>query len=297
MSSENEEIKKETSTEETIEKKEKELPEEKISSLILSYGISMKFKKELLKQQILLYRNQCASKITALFKGFFSRIQFKKKLFFEVTKNNRINAVKQIKTLPKYIKYRGKILNILKKKKDYYFITSSVNDTKSLKLYPKEGEPIIYTFEKNDILDNKLVYIKKSEVGNTNQKIHFLNDKGNVIIDPKFETDFADNSFYNIINFKKLQKEEKEQKEDNEKLVKQYFIGRAKTVEMRSSASQEFLTFGSLKKKSISKYGNRFQSLSRLNSSESSKSILKGRPTRRVPSQRKISFGKIQFSY
>ena len=66
---------------------------------------------------------------------------------------------------------------------------------------------------------------------------------------------------------------------------------------MRSSASQEFLTFGSLKKKSISKYGNRFQSLSRLNSSESSKSILKGRPTRRVPSQRKISFGKIQFSY
>ena len=145
MSSENEEIKKETSTEETIEKKEKELPEEKISSLILSYGISMKFKKELLKQQILLYRNQCASKITALFKGFFSRIQFKKKLFYEVTKYNRINAVKQIKTLPKYIKYRGKILNILKKKKDYYFITSSVNDIKCLKLYPKEGEPIIYT--------------------------------------------------------------------------------------------------------------------------------------------------------
>ena len=43
----------------------------------------------------------------------------------------------------------------------------------------------------------------------------------------------------------------------------------------------------------ISRYGNRFQSQSKLNSIKSS--ILKGRPTRRIPSQRKIFFGKYNF--
>ena len=38
-----------------------------------------------------------------------------------------------------------------------------------------------------------------------------------------------------------------------------------------------------------------FKVSSKLNSIKSS--ILKGRPTRRIPSHRKISFGKIQFSY
>ncbi len=284
-------------TPEIIEKKSKDLPEDKISSLILSYGVSLKFKRELLKKQILLYRNECASKITALFKGYFGRIQYKKKLFYEVTKENRIYAVHQLKTLPKLVKYRGKVLNLLKKKKEYFFITSSVNDAKTLKLYPKNGDPIEYTFENNDILNTNLVYIKKDDVKDKTQKVHFLNANKNVIIDPKLETDFADNSFYNTINFKKLIKEENEQNEDNKKLVKTFFIGKAKTFQLKSSISQEFLTPGSLKKKSISKYGNRFQSQSKLNRSESSRSILKGRPTRRVPSQRKISFGKIQFSY
>ena len=83
-----------------------------------------------------------------------------------------------------------------------------------------------------------------------------------MIIDPKLETDFADNSFYNTINFKKLIKEENEQNEDNKKLVKTFFIGKAKTFQLKSSISQEFLTPGSLKKNSISRYGNRFQSQS-----------------------------------
>ena len=108
-------------TPEIIEKKSKDLPEDKISSLILSYGVSLKFKRELLKKQILLYRNECASKITALFKGYFGRIQYKKKLFYEVTKENRIYAVHQLKTLPKLVKYRGKVLNLLKKKKRIFF--------------------------------------------------------------------------------------------------------------------------------------------------------------------------------
>ena len=273
------------------------ISEKHILTLILSNLTKLKFRKEFLIKRLIQYRNLCANKIIALFKGYKSRIDFKKKLFYEITKENRKNAIKKIKELPKLIKYRGKVLKLLEKKKDYFFLQTSLNEAKILKMYPLNEKPIEYQFEKNIILDSNIVYIKKTDVKGLLQKIHLINSEGHVVIDPLLQGDFIDNSFYNIINFKKLLKEEKEQIEDNKNLIKQYFVGIKKNTELKSSISHQTLNVNSFYQNSISKFGKSHKSLYRLNKIESTKSILKERPKKRIPSQRKISFGNIQFSY
>ena len=268
-----------------------------ILSLILSNLTKLKFRKEFLIKRLIQYRNECANKIISLFKGYKLRIEFKKKLFYKIIKENRKNAIKKLKELPKLIKFRGKILKLLKKKKDYFFISTSLNEAKILRMYPLNEKPIDYQFEKNTILDLNIVYIKKTEIKGLLQKIHLINNEGHVVIDPLLPSDFIDNSFYNIINFKKLLKEEKEQIEDNKNLIKQYFVGIQKKTQLKGSISHQTLKVNSFYQNSISRYGKSQKSLYRLNKIESTKSILKERPKKRIPSQRKISFGNIQFSY
>ena len=95
----------------------KQISENKILPLILTNLTKLKFRKDFLIKRLINYRNECANKIISLFKGYKSRIEFKKKLFYETTKENRKNAIKKIKELPKLIKYRGKI----KKEKRLFF--------------------------------------------------------------------------------------------------------------------------------------------------------------------------------
>ena len=256
----------------------KQISENKILPLILTNLTKLKFRKDFLIKRLINYRNECANKIISLFKGYKSRIEFKKKLFYETTKENRKNAIKKIKELPKLIKYRGKILELLKKKKDYFFISTSLSEAKILRMYPLNEKPIDYKFEKNNILNLNIVFIKKTEIKGLLQKIHLFNSEGHVVIDPLLQNDFIDDSFYNLLNFKKLLKEEKEQ------IVK-------------GSISHQTLNVNFFNQNTISRFGKSHKSLYRLNKVESTKSILKERPKKRIPSQRKISFGNIQFSY
>jgi hypothetical protein len=275
----------------------KQISENKILPLILTNLTKLKFRKDFLIKRLINYRNECANKIISLFKGYKSRIEFKKKLFYEITKENRKNAIKKIKELPKLIKYRGKILQLLKKKKDYFFISTSLSEAKILRMYPLNEKPIDYKFEKNNILNLNIVFIKKTEIKGLLQKIHLFNSEGHVVIDPLLQNDFIDDSFYNLLNFKKLLKEEKEQIEDNKKLIKQYFVGIKKNTQLKGSISHQTLNVNFFNQNTISRFGKSHKSLYRLNKVESTKSILKERPKKRIPSQRKISFGNIQFSY
>lgn len=162
-----------------------------------------------------------------------------------------------------------------------------------MKVYLGNGKEKIYKFQYCPIQDANVLYLPRSDIIGLIIKVHFLNEKGVVIVDPKFSTDFEDNQFYNVINFRKIMKAEKDEKEENQKLIKLLCMKKAGSDVLKNSTSTDSLA--SLPHKGLSKYNKKFFSMANLNINL--KSILKPRPAKRVSSKRKISFGDVQFSY
>ena len=64
----------------------KQISENKILPLILTNLTKLKFRKDFLIKRLINYRNECANKIISLFKGYKSRIEFKKNYFMKQQK-------------------------------------------------------------------------------------------------------------------------------------------------------------------------------------------------------------------
>lgn len=213
--------------------------------------------------------------------------------------SQRSKAVSTLIKWQKQLSYRQLIKSILNKRKTHYVLTSSIREANELilEIYSDEEDkkPKQYLAEYCPLLKESVVYIPKNHEHNLISRMRFKAD-GKYVIDPKYTTESsAYNEFYNLINFKKMQKEETHEEKENKRVIASVLTSlyREQNEKMMKSVS----SFHSLPKSrnGLGKYATKYKSMAVLNTNF--KPILKTRPVIRVPSKRKISFGKVDYSY
>jgi hypothetical protein len=212
-----------------------------------------------------------------------------------------LNKVNKIIIYYKIFNFRKKIKSLIKKHKENYVIQSSIND-KDLKLvafFPEDEVkeyPVVY----EPILNQNVAYVSRADFQKRLLlKCNFVNKKNESIIDPKYNNEFNDGLFINVINLKKIKEKEEEREDDfqtfletyftsNNKLSKElndYFFSSSNSLRIKRPRKRTLTQSTQLKLKQI---GNK-------NSSENNlPSILKKRPSKRIPSDKRISFGDVK---
>lgn len=255
----------------------------------------------LLITNILLARKRAGEVITSYSKMFLEKLHARKALLTNYILSRRLQSALKLQKFFVSSKFKLQIKSLLRKKKKCYTIKSSINDDGlSLKIYLDNGKIQTYKFEKSEIEGGNVVYIPRNEIIGLIVRVHFVSQTGAMIVDPKFATEFEDNQFYNTINFRKIMKEEECIRKENEKTVKLYCMssyGRTKGSEdltLGMNSKHNSMSSYALNKTGLSKYNKKFSSMANLNFEM--KSILRPRPTKRISSKRRISFGNVQFS-
>ena len=251
-----------------------------ITKLLIKNHNILQFHKQLIINHILERRNICASKIQSLFLKFQQREK---------------SAIKLV-SLVTALKYKYKIKKFLKKQKQYYTLPSSFNKNDlKLKLFLDNGEIKEYKVEYNKILDKYVCFVPRKEIFNLNVKANFVNEQGNIIVDPEYASNYEENTFYNIINFRKILREEATAELERKNFIKKYFLKQRNKL---TSAKSSYNLLKNGNKNSLSKYGKNYGTMMNLGDvHDKIKGILKGRPLKRVPSNRRLTFGTAQFSY
>lgn len=166
----------------------------------------------------------------------------------------------------------------------------------ALEIYSDDEEPMLYKSEYCPILQENVIYIPRTHNHNLISKIRFKVDE-KFVIDPKYTTELeGNNQFYNVINFKKMQKVDTTEQLESKKTISLVIASLARE---HSEKMQKVSSFEKLPKakKGISKFDNKFKSMAVLNVNGDVKPILKSRPVKRIPSTRKIGFGNVKYSY
>jgi len=186
--------------------------------------------------------------------------------------------------------FKKKVKELIKKHKDNYAITSSVNSNNlsmAIKINDEHTKKINYVHE--PILNENIFYIPRKLYKKKNLvKFLFVNKKNESIIDPKFNTEYDSGEFINVINLKKIKNKEEEREEEFQTFLESYY-----TIKPSKQNTEINKLFGKIRvsKKhrtmDISKDGLNFGS-----QKFPSNSILKQRPIMRVRSNKK----KITFS-
>ena len=239
--------------------------------------------------------NKCASKIQSLFLRFHFRLKINKNKLLNKLLQQREKSIIKLVSLFKALKFKYKIKKFLKKQKQYYTLPSSFdkNDLK-LKLFLDNGETKEYKVEYNKILDKYVCFVPRKEIFSLNVKANFINEQGNIVVDPEYASNYEENTFYNIINFRKILREEATAELERKNFVKKYFLKKHNSLTSAKS-SYNLLKTG---KNSLSKYGKNYGTMFNLGDvHDKIKGILKGRPLKRIPSNRRLTFGTAQFSY
>ena len=212
-----------------------------------------------------------------------------------------LKKINKIIALYKIFSFKKKIKSLIKKHKENYVIQSSLNE-KAIKLvafFPEDEVkeyPVIY----EPILDQNVAYVSRADFQKRLLlKCNFINKKNESIIDPKYNNEFNDGIFINVINLKKIKEKEEEREDDFQTFLETYFTSNNKlskelndyffssTNNLRVKRTKKRTLTGSTQLK-LKKLGSKIKSENNL------LSILKGRPTKRVPSDRRISFGDVK---
>lgn len=247
---------------------------------------------------ILSQRQYAALIITKHVKRYLTQLKVKKYLIIHHILSTHNTAGVTLNRRFKVMLYQSQVKRIFTLKEKCYSIVSSITDRNlTLKLYLYNGKVYTTQFKYCAIQKANVAYVPRNEIVGLLAKAHFVNENGLVIVDPKFANCFEHNQFYNKINFRQIMQKEKDEKEERERAVKAIMCSKkiiGGGMKMSTSMGDLSLATG---KKSLSKYGKNFSSMTDLKLNNSLKGILKQRPTKRVGSDRKISFGSVQFSY
>ena len=218
------------------------------------------------------------------------------------SKNKKNQKVKKSKDelqkfLINYIKnifiFRKKVKNLIKKHKENFAIISSMNKndlSMNIKINEEHIKKVNYIYE--PILNANIFYIPRKLYKKKNLvKFSFVNKKNESIIDPKFNTEYDEGEFINVINLKKIKDKEEENEEDFQTFLESYYT-------IKSSVSKEIkvtnkLSLGEVvrvrkKHKTMDNKGGLFFGGNKFPSN----SILKQRPIKRITSNKKISFSE-----
>ena len=247
---------------------------------------------------VILSQRQCAALlITKHVKRYLTQLKVKKYFIIHNILSTHNTAGVTLNRRFKVMSYQSQVKHIFALKEKCYSIVSSISDRNlKLKLYLYNGKIYTTQFKYCTIQKANVAYVPRNEIVGLLAKAHFITENGQVIVDPKFANCFEDNQFYNKINFRHIMQKEKEEKEERERVVKVMCCRKNNMgLGMKMSTSMGNLSLAG--KKSLSKYGKNFSSMTDLNLTNSLKGILKQRPAKRIGSNKRISFGSVQFSY
>lgn len=212
-------------------------------------------------------------------------------------KKKKIKKEKKIKDdlssfLVNYIKnvylFRKKVKDLITKHKENFAIISSVNKnnlTMNIKINEEQIKKVNYIYE--PILNENIFYIPRKLYKRKNLvKFSFVNKKNESIIDPKFNTEYDDGEFINVINLKKIKDKEEEREEEFQSFLETYYtLKPSQSKDERKKLSLEFIR-PKKKHKTMDHKGKLLFGISKIPSN----SILKQRPIQRVASKKRITF-------
>jgi hypothetical protein len=223
------------------------------------------------------------------------------------TKFTSQEDIKKINIIITYFKmrlFRKKVKLLIKKHKENYVIVTTLKDQKlKLVAFFPEDETKEYPVEYEPILDDSIAYVSRDDFKKRLLlKCNFVNDKNESIIDPKYNNEFNDGLFINVINLKKIKEKEEEREDDFQTFLETYFTSSNKlTKEMNDYFFKDtsMRVKRSKKRTLTATSGLKLKKLgSRVNSDNHIHSILKERPNKRIPSNKRISFGEVKkFEY
>ena len=210
-----------------------------------------------------------------------------------------INKINKIISNFRIFRFKKKVKELVKKHKQNYAIYSTLKE-KNLKLVAcfldneTKEYPVIY----EQILNENIAYVNRDDFKKRLLlKCHFVNDKNESIIDPKYNNEFNDGLFLNVINLKKIKEKEEEREDDFQTFLETYFTSSNKlSKEMNDYffKTQEIKLKRTKKRTLTATSGLKLKKDFRANSDNHLFSILKERPKNRIPSDKKITFGEVK---
>ena len=231
-----------------------------------------------------------------------SKIKNLNKLINKVNVSS-IDQDQAIKKLVRNIKrflYIKKVKKLIKLHKENFAIVCT-NNSDDLTLSTCLEEDEIHKFKLNydPILQQNIAYIPRKMLSKRNLlKFTFVNKSNEVIIDPKYNTEFDSGTFINVMNLKKIKDKEEERDEDFQSFLENYFT--VKTGGNRIIMASTKLSLEEVRPKKKHKTLDVESKMLFKHKNKSCiglSSILKPRQFERVPSNKKISFGNVNYSY
>ena len=189
--------------------------------------------------------------------------------------------------------FRKRIKILIKKHKENFAITSSLNKKNlcmNIKISEEKINQIKPVYE--PILKETIFYISRKMYKKKNLlKFSFVNKKKEVIIDPKFNTEYDEGEFINVINLKKIKDKEEENEEEFQSYLESYMENQNKlraSMSKNISGKSNKLSLGDIrvrkKHKTTDFKGKLNFGIHKLQSN----SILKQRPKQRITSNKKL---------
>ena len=210
-----------------------------------------------------------------------------------------INKINKIIAIYRIHSFKRKIKSLIEKHKKNYVIYSTLKES-NLKLvaFFSDNETKEYPVIFDPILKENIAYVNRDDfVKRLLLKCHFVNDKNESIIDPKYNNEFNDGLFLNVINLKKIKEKEEEREDDFQTFLETYFTsGNKLSKEMNDYffKSIEIKLKRHKKRTLTATSGLKLKKFIKANSDKSLYSILKERPKNRLPSDKKITFGEVK---
>ena len=214
---------------------------------------------------------------------------------------DNIKKINKIISIFKIFSFRKKIKSLIKLHKYNYVIETTLNEEglKLVAFFPEdEVKEYPVTFE--PILNQSVAYVLRDDFKKRLLlKCNFVNKRNESIIDPKYNNEFNDGLFINVINLKKIKEKEEEREDDfqtfletyftsNNKLSKElndYFFNSSQSLRVKRTKKRTLTGSTALKLKGVGK---------KVKSDNHLPSILRERPNKRIPSDKKISFGDVK---
>jgi hypothetical protein len=223
------------------------------------------------------------------------------KNFSKYKEEKNLSKINKIISVYKIYLFKKKVKELIKLHKKNYVIQTTLNEEglKLVAFFPDDEikeYPVIF----DPILNQSAAYVSRDDFKKRLLlKCNFINKKNESIIDPKYNNEFNDGLFINVINLKKIIEKEEEREDDfqtfletlftsNNKLSKDlndYFFSSTQNLRVKRNKKRTLTGRTQLKLKKLG---------GKINSDNHLPSILKGRPNQRIPSGKRISFGDVK---
>ena len=186
--------------------------------------------------------------------------------------------------------FKKRVKNVIKRHKENFAIISSLNKnhlSMNIKINEEKINKVKPIYE--SVLKENIFYISRKMYKKKNLlKFSFVNKKNESILDPKFNTEYDEGEFINVINLKKIKDKEEENEEDFQSFLESYYT--MKPSLSKEVVEQNKLSLGVVRVKKKHKTMDAKGGLNLGIHKFQSNSILKQRPIKRITSNKKISF-------